>query len=90
MNPIDIAVRRAPFDFADWEAVRTLIHDAFAYMEGRIDPPSSALRLTPQSMAADAASGVLLLAGLGCTLVGCVFIRRKADAAECLRRRSLC
>jgi hypothetical protein len=50
MNLPVIAVRRAPVDFADWERVRALILDAFACMEGRIDPPSSALRLTPQSM----------------------------------------
>ena len=80
MNPVETAVRCAPVDFADWEAVRTLIHDAFANMEGRIDPPSSALRLTPQSMAADAANGALLLARLGSTLVGCVFVRPKGDA----------
>jgi hypothetical protein len=48
MNPIDTAVRRASVDFADWEAVRTLVIDAFASMEGRIDPPSSTLRMTPQ------------------------------------------
>ena len=80
MNPIDIAVRRAAVDFADWEAVRTLIHDAFASMAGRVDPPSSALRLTPQSMAADAANGALLLAWLGNTMAGCVFVRPKQDA----------
>ena len=80
MNPADISVRRAAVDFADWEAVRALIHDAFAYMNGRIDPPSSAWRLTPQSMAADAAEGALLLAGAGHTLVGCVFVRPKQDA----------
>ena len=80
MNPIEIAVRRASVDFADWEAVRTLVLDAFASMEGRIDPPSSALRLTPQSMAADAANGALLLAESGSTLVGCAFVRPKQDA----------
>jgi N-acetylglutamate synthase-like GNAT family acetyltransferase len=80
MRPIEIAVRRASTDFADWEAVRTLILDAFAYMNGRIDPPSSALRLTPESMAADAADGALLLARSGSTLVGCVFVRPKEDA----------
>jgi GNAT superfamily N-acetyltransferase len=79
MNPADIAVRRAPVDFSDWEAVRTLIHDAFAYMNGRIDPPS-AWRLTPPSMAADAAKGALLLAVSGSTLVGCVFVRPKQEA----------
>jgi N-acetylglutamate synthase-like GNAT family acetyltransferase len=80
MKPIEIAVRRASADFADWEAVRTLIHEAFAYMEGRIEPPSSALRLTPQSMAADATDGALLLARSGSTLVGCVFVHPKEDA----------
>ena len=80
MNPPEFAVHRAPVDFVDWEAVRALIHDAFAYMNGRIDPPSSAWRLTPQSMAADAAKGALLLAGSGPTLVGCVFVRPKDDA----------
>jgi GNAT superfamily N-acetyltransferase len=80
MNPIGIAVRRAPVDFADWHAVCVLIVDAFASMEGRIDPRSSALRLTAQSMAADAANGALLLARVGSTLVGCVFVRPKQDA----------
>jgi GNAT superfamily N-acetyltransferase len=80
VNPTDIAVRRAPVDFADWEAVRTLIHDSFASMKGRIDPPSSAWRLTPQSLAADAAEGALLLARLGGTMVGCAFVRPKQDA----------
>jgi len=42
-------VRRAPPDFEDWETVRTLILEAFAYVEGRINPPSSALRLTVES-----------------------------------------
>jgi hypothetical protein len=46
----EIQVRRAPAEFSDWESVRALIVDAFAYMEDRIDPPSSALRMTPQSI----------------------------------------
>jgi len=80
MPPVEITVRRASVDSADWEAVRTLILDAFAAMAGRIDPPSSALRLTPQSMASDAAGGALLLAELAGALVGCVFVRPKGDA----------
>jgi N-acetylglutamate synthase-like GNAT family acetyltransferase len=80
MNPVEISVRRAAADFAGWKAVRTLIQDAFAYMEARIDPPSSAQRLTPQSMAADAAKGALLLAERAGVLVGCVFVRPKEDA----------
>jgi GNAT superfamily N-acetyltransferase len=75
-----VTIRRAPDDFAGWESVRALILDAFASMEGRIDPPSSALRLTPQSMAEDAAKGALLLADQSGALVGCVFVRPKGDA----------
>lgn len=76
----EIAIRRAPSDFGDWEALRALILRAFAYMDGRIDPPSSALRLTPQSMAADAAKGALLLAERSATPVGCAFTWPKEDA----------
>jgi GNAT superfamily N-acetyltransferase len=75
-----VAVRRAPPGFADWEAVRALILEAFAAMQRRIDPPSSALRLTAGSMAADAAAGALLLAERREGIVGCLFVRPKADA----------
>ena len=75
-----IAVRRAPQEFAGWAEVRALILEAFAYMAGRIDPPSSALRLTAASMAADAAKGALLLAERDGALVGCVFVRPQGGA----------
>jgi len=75
-----ITVRRAPPDFTDWERVRALILAAFASMEGRINPPSSALRLTAQSMKTDAEKGALLLAEHGDDLVGCVFAQTKGDA----------
>ena len=66
---MNIRIRRAPVDFAAWEKVRTLVLDAFAYMQGRIDPPSSALRMTAASIAEDAAAGALLLAEDGGELV---------------------
>ena len=75
-----IVVRLAGADFSDWETVRRLILDAFAYMEARIDPPSSALLLTAQSMQTDAAKGALLLAMRDRDLAGCVFVRPKDDA----------
>lgn len=34
----------------DWAALRTLIRTSFAYMDGRIDPPSSMHRLTPEDI----------------------------------------
>ncbi|MDI1262140.1 MAG: GNAT family N-acetyltransferase [bacterium] len=75
-----IVIRAAPRDFSNWGRVRQLILDAFAYMEPRIDPPSSALRLTVPSMQADAGKGALLLAERGGDIVGCVFVRPKDDA----------
>ena len=74
-----VTVRRAPSDFDQWEQVRALILEAFAYMDGRIDPPSSASRLTPQSMRDDAAKGALLLAEHAGELAGCVFVRPKGE-----------
>ncbi|MGJ5094352.1 GNAT family N-acetyltransferase [Bradyrhizobium oligotrophicum] len=75
-----VTVRRAASDFDRWEQVRALILEAFAYMDGRIDPPSSASRLTPQSMRDDAAKGALLLAEHAGELAGCVFVRPKGEA----------
>lgn len=79
-NAPQIIVRPAAPDFSDWERVLRLILDAFAYMGPRIDPPSSALRLTPQSVQAHAESGTLLLAYRAADLVGCLFLHRKNDA----------
>lgn len=80
MTTARVSVHRAPADFADWDAVRSLIQDAFAYMDGRIDPPSSARLLSCESMAADAAVGALLLATAADEMVGCLFVRPKDNA----------
>ena len=79
-NATAIIISSAARDFRDWEHVRQLILDAFAYMGPRIDPPSSALRLTPKSIQASAESGTLLLAYSAGDLVGCLFLHQKNDA----------
>jgi GNAT superfamily N-acetyltransferase len=79
-NAPQIVVRPAAPDFNDWERVLQLILDAFAYMGPRINPPSSALKLTPQSVLSHAESGTLLLAYRAADLVGCLFLHRKNDA----------
>jgi predicted N-acetyltransferase YhbS len=73
-------LRRAEPEATDWRAVLDLILESFAVMEGRIDPPSSAHRLTVAEIARQAADGVVLLAEREGDLVGCVFLTRKADA----------
>ena len=64
---------------ADFDAIHLLLHDAFAYMEGRIDPPSSLYRLSPADLADKAARGACLIARLGQELVGCVFVEDHRD-----------
>jgi GNAT superfamily N-acetyltransferase len=75
-----IVVLTANREFRDWEQVRLLILDAFAYMGPRIDPPSSALQLTERSIQEDAQNSTLLLAYGAGDLVGCLFAHPKNDA----------
>ncbi len=49
-------------------------------MGPRINPSSSALKLTPHSVQAHAESGTLLLAYRASDLVGCLFLHQKNDA----------
>ncbi len=60
-------------------AVLALIQAAFAYMEDRIDPPSSMHRLTPESVAAMAASAEIWVIGAGAAPDACVFLTPEAD-----------
>jgi len=76
-NPISI--ERLPAGFDRWEELLALILGAFAYMNGVIDPPSSALRLTPENLAEKARAETVFLATAGKELLGCVFVAEKAD-----------
>lgn len=67
-------------DYPHWDAVLALILDAFAFMSGRIDPPSSAHRLTMAEMAAQAGSGAVWVVEEAGRPVACVFAKRKDDA----------
>lgn len=73
MAKIEVVVD--PPDFERWGALLTLIRQAFAAMAGRIDPPSSAGRLTEESLALEAACGPLILACEGDALLGCLLAR---------------
>lgn len=72
---IDVRVAPAPADFDDWRGLLALLRAAFAYMDGRIDPPSSLHRLDAAALADKARAETLLLAYAGATLVGCLFAR---------------
>lgn len=67
-------------DYPRWDAVLRLILDAFAFMDGRIDPPSSAHRLTTAEMAAQAATGAVWIVEETNTPVACLFAKPQGDA----------
>ena len=66
--------------YPHWPAVLRLILDAFAFMEARIDPPSSAHRLTVAEMAAQAQTGAVWVIEDNTTPIACLFAKPKADA----------
>ena len=51
------------------------IHSAFAYMDARIDPPSSLHRMTVKSLREKAETEMLVLGHMDQVLVGCMFCR---------------
>ena len=77
---VDIAIERLPAGFDRWPELLALILRSFAYMNGVIDPPSSALRLTPESLARKSANEVCFIALDGDRLAGCVFAAERPDA----------
>ena len=74
-------VRIAPIgaDFEHWNELLKLIQDSFAYMDGVIDPPSSAHLLTVENLQTKARDELGFAAFLGDRLAGCVFIKEKDD-----------
>lgn len=80
-------VRRIDQRFGRWDELLVLIREAFAEMEGRIDPPSSVLRLTTTvlrltttAIAAQAASGAVFVAEEDGALVGSLFAESRGEA----------
>lgn len=68
-------VKKISADFADWESLLSLIMSAFAYMDARIDPPSSAHRLTPETLKQKAQDEICFVATEGDALIGCIFCK---------------
>jgi GNAT superfamily N-acetyltransferase len=77
---MSVRIGPAPQDFSAWPELLRLLTDAFAFMAGRIDPPSSVLRLTPDSIAEKAREETLFLAEDGNELIGCVFARPQGES----------
>ena len=73
-------VETNPPDFSDFAALHALLSTSFAYMEGRIDPPSSMARLTPEALEVKARDEDLFLIRGSDSLIGCLFGTLTPDA----------
>ena len=63
----------------DWSALHALLHRSYAYMDARIDPPSSLHRLTVEGLCEKAQDETLFLALLDEQIVGCLFCRLQGE-----------
>lgn len=66
--------------FDDWAGLHRLLTTCFAYMEDRIDPPSSLNRMTPESLREKAGEETLVLGYCGADLVACGFLKETDGA----------
>lgn len=62
---------------SDFEPILRLVQDAFAYMDARIDPPSSMHRLTVKDIAQQATTGEIW--AIGTPPVACMFLTNKGN-----------
>ncbi|CAN7504244.1 GNAT family N-acetyltransferase [Rhizobium rhizogenes] len=76
----DIAFQRLDDGFYRWDELLALILASFAYMNGLIDPASSALSLTPQSLKEKAKGEIGYIALDGDQLAGCIFCRPEIES----------
>jgi predicted N-acetyltransferase YhbS len=74
-----VSIARIPSDFDRWDDVLVLIMRAFAFMDGVIDPPSSAHLLTVDRLREKARREIGFVALDGDRIVGCVFALERAD-----------
>ena len=72
-------LRRLSGEGEDWATLLSMILRSFAYMNGRIDPPSSALRLTPEALAQKARDEFCLVIEEGAGPLACAFLDFRPD-----------
>ncbi len=76
---MSLNIVQADSSFSDWPSLLGLLNGAFAFMDGRIAPPSSLRLLTLDSVAIKAQNESLFLATDSGELLGCVFAAPKPD-----------
>lgn len=63
----------------DWPELHAFVHRAYAYMEARIDPPSSLHRMTVGDFEQKSKDETLFVARCAEQLAGCMFCRSEGD-----------
>lgn len=76
---MSVTISRIDESFHRYEELLALIMGSFAYMDGVIDPPSSAHRLTVDSLKDKARDEIGLIAEVDGRLLGCAFLRPEPD-----------
>ena len=71
--PQSLSIGTAPASFQDWPELLRLLQDCFAFMESRINPPSSLHTLGAAELRAKAAKETLLIDTDNTGLVGCAY-----------------
>lgn len=66
--------------FDDYASLLALLRKSFAFMEGRIDPPSSLHKFNIERLREKAEAETLLTAVDGDKLVGCLFVRHDSES----------
>jgi GNAT superfamily N-acetyltransferase len=92
-----VRIEVAPSWFSDWTGLHALLRSTYAYMDGRIDPPSSLLRMDARQLEAKSRDEILILALEDQRLVGCAFAQLRDDCVyvgklavdERIRRRGV-
>lgn len=76
---MNVAIGRIDDKFTRYEELLALIKGSFAYMDPLIDPPSSAHRLTVESLRDKVRDEIGLIAENDGRLLGCAFLRPEPD-----------
>lgn len=72
-------IRVSPKSFSEWPRLIALVRDSFAYMDSRIDPPSSLKLMGIEEFKAKAAEETLIIAEDGSSIIGCAFAALRDD-----------
>lgn len=72
-------IRPAPPEFSSWPELLALVRQSFAYMDERIDPPSSLKGMSLEDFKAKAQAERLIVAEADGRLLGCAFAALRED-----------